>query len=168
MLGYIWLNVSGPPGDKNYRISDYRATNLLPFNQTARKAKWPITVGTNVRQFSKQQISVCQATVTDCALSPGYWHLHYRYLLDLSLSHKNPVHILANYLHITRQYNPQHSFIFTLGKENYVQTFHFEMCAVLSHTVLIGKCLVPRILYRYFDPWWGGHHTVSKCQAPSS
>jgi hypothetical protein len=64
--------MSGQPGDKNDWISDYQGTNPLPFDQTAREAKCAITVRTNVRQFSKKQTSVCRATVTDSALSPGH------------------------------------------------------------------------------------------------
>jgi hypothetical protein len=83
--------ISGPPGDTNYRNSDYRATNPLPLDQTARKDKRRITVWTKVRQLSKQQTSVYQATVTDSAPSQGQWHVQNRYLQDLSLSHKNAV-----------------------------------------------------------------------------
>ena len=72
--------MSGPPGDTNYRISDYRATNPLPLDQTARKDKQLITVWTKVRQLSKQQASEYQATVTDSALSQGQWHVKDRYL----------------------------------------------------------------------------------------
>jgi len=85
--------MSGTPGDTNYRISDYRATNPLPLGQTARKDKWRITVWTKVRQHSKQQTSMYQGAVTDSALSQGQWHVENRYLQNLSLNHKNPVFI---------------------------------------------------------------------------
>lgn len=98
-----------------------------------------------MRQLSKQQTSVYQATVTKSAFSQGQWHVQKRYLQDLSLSHKNAVLVLAHYVHITRQCNPYHFFIFILRKENDEQNVHIQTCAVLSYTVLIGKYLVPRI-----------------------
>jgi hypothetical protein len=64
--------MSGPPDDTNYRVSDYRATTPLPFDQTVRKAKRRIAVWTKVNRLSKQQTSAYQATVTDSALSQGH------------------------------------------------------------------------------------------------